>query len=156
MADRLQMNLMLNVAALGVLRAKKFPARREIIKQRADLDLRSRGFTAVAHNFEPAAIDHDFCSCERAGFARSQAESRHAGDAWQRFAPKSECSDCLKISCRTNLAGRMPLQRKQRIIAVHAAAVVDYSNQRNSSTANDDVNFLCTGVNAVFDQFLRH
>src|SRR5882724_5002890 len=139
MADRLQMNLMLNVAALGVLRAKKFPARREIIKQRADLDLRSRGFTAVAHNFEPAAIDNDFCSSERAGFARSQAESRHAGDAWQRFAPKSECGNCLKIICRTNFAGRMPLERKQRIVAVHSTAVVDDTNERNSSATNEDV-----------------
>src|SRR5256885_4775434 len=104
MADRLQMNLMFNVAALGVLRAKKFPSRREIIKQRADLDLRPRGFPAVAHNFKPAAVDHDFCSCERARLARSQAESRHAGDAWQRFAPKPERGDCLKIICRTNFA----------------------------------------------------
>src|SRR6266496_3462868 len=153
MTDRLQMNLMLDVATLGVLRAKKFPARREIIKQRADFDLRSRGFTAVAYNLEPAAVDNDFCSCESASLARSQAESRHAGDAWQRFTPKSQRSDCLKISCRTNLTCSVPLERKQRIVAVHSAAVVDHANQRNSSATNDDVNFLRAGVNAVFDQF---
>jgi hypothetical protein len=45
------------------------------------------------------------------------------------------------------------LQRKQRVIAVHAAAVIDHANQRNSAAPNDDINLASTGVETVFNQF---
>src|SRR5947209_17632190 len=123
------MNLVLNVAALGIFGSKKFPARRQIKKKGAHFDLGSRGFTAIAHNVELAAVNDDFRPRERVRLARRQAKSRHTGNAWQCFAPKSECSDSFKIRSSANLAGGMPLQRKQCIIAVHAAAVIDYTNQ---------------------------
>src|SRR6266478_1393097 len=89
--------------------------------------------------------------------ARGQViKTRDTGDARQSFAPKSQRGDCLKISSRPDLTGRMPLQRKQRIVAVHSTAVVDDANQRNSAATSDDVDFPCTGVDAVFDQFLYH
>src|SRR2546428_991047 len=123
------MNLMLDVPALGIFGSKKFSARRQIKKKGAHFDLRSRGFTAIAHNVELAAVNDDFRPRECVRRTRRQAKSRHTGDAWQRFAPKSECSDSFKIRSSPNLAGGMPLQRKQGIIAVHAAAVIDYANQ---------------------------
>src|SRR5258705_12479654 len=129
MADCLQMNLMLDIAAFGVFGAKKFSARGQIVKKRAHLDLRSRGFTSVAHDFELAAIDNDFGSGNRVSLTCRQAKSGHAGNARQRFAPESQRSDCLKIRSRSDLAVRMSLQRKQRIIPVHSAAVIDYANQ---------------------------
>ena len=147
---------MLDVAALGVFRTKKFATRGQVIKKRAHLDLRSRSFTPIAHNFELAAIDNDLGSCESARLACGQAESRHAGDAWQGFAPKSQRGDCLKIGSRANLAGGMSLQRKQPVIAIHAAAVIDYPNDGNSPATNHDVDFAGACVDAVFDQLLRH
>src|SRR6266480_1740942 len=123
------MNLMLDVAAFGVFEAKKFPACRQIVKKRANLDLRSRGFTPVAHDFELAAIDNDFGSGNRVSLTCRQAKSGHAGNARQRFATKSQRGDRLKIRSRPDLTGRMSLQRKQRIIPVHSAAVIDYANQ---------------------------
>ena len=133
MTDRLQMNLMFNVAAFGILRTKKFPARWQVIKKRSYFDLRAWGFTAVPHNVDFAAIDDNFCPGDRARFPRTNAESRHTGDAGQGFAAKPQCSDSLKIGSRTNFAGRMSLERQQRVVAVHAAAVVDHANQRNST-----------------------
>ena len=62
MTDRLQMNLMFDVAAFGILRTKKFPARWQVVKKRSHFDLRARGFTAVPHNVDFAAIDNDFCA----------------------------------------------------------------------------------------------
>jgi len=53
------MNLMLDVAAFGVFGAKKFPARRQIVKKASAPRPAFRGFTSVAHDFEPAAIDND-------------------------------------------------------------------------------------------------
>src|SRR5439155_22882769 len=104
---------------------------REGIKKRTNLDLRSRCFTAVARDVDLAAINDNFGPGDGARFARGQAKSRHTGDAWQSFAAKSECCHGLKISSRPNLARRMPLQRKQRVIAVHAAAVIYDANERN-------------------------
>jgi hypothetical protein len=154
MTDRLQMNLMFDVAAFGILRTKKFPARWQIVKKRAHLDMRAWGFAAVADNFDFAAIDENFCPGDRASFTRSQAESRHTGDTWQRFATKSQCGDGLKVGSRSNFAGGVPLQGKQRVIAVHAAAVIDYANQRNSAAPNNDIDVASACVETVFNQFL--
>src|SRR5215216_2585291 len=114
MTDRLQMNLMFYVAAFGILRTKKFPARRQIVKKRAHFDLRAWGFTAVPHNVDFAAIDDNFCPGNRARFTRSQAESRHTGDTWKRSTAKPQRGDSLKVDGRANFAGGVPLQRKQR------------------------------------------
>src|ERR1043166_7670934 len=114
MTDGLQMNLMLDVAALGFFGSKKFPARGQVIKQRTHLYLRARGFTAIAHDVELAPVDDDFGPGDCPRLARSQAKPRYTGDAWQRLAPKSQSSHCLKIGRSPNLAGGMPLQRKYR------------------------------------------
>src|SRR5438874_10844910 len=154
MTDRLQMNLMFDVAAFGILRTKKFPARRQVVKKRAHFDLRAWGFTAVPYSIDFAAIDNNFCPGYRARFTRSQAESRHTGDTWKRFAAKPERCNSLKVGSRANLAGGMPLQRKQRVIAIHAAAVIDHANQRNTAATNNDIDLASAGVETVFNQFL--
>src|SRR4029077_9933997 len=154
MTDCLQMNLMFDVAAFGILRTKKLPARRQVVKKRAHFDLRAWSFTAVPHNVDFAAIDDNFCAGYRAGFTRSHAESRHTGDTWQCFAAKPQRSNSLKVGSRTNLAGGMPLERKQRVIAVHAAAVIDHANQRNAAATNNDIDVASAGVETVFNQFL--
>jgi hypothetical protein len=151
MTDRLQMHLMFDVAAFGILRTKKFSARREIIKKRTHLDLRALRFTAVPHYVDFPAIDNNFCPSDRARFTRSQAEAGHTGDAWQRFAAKAQRRNGLKVGSRTNFAGRMSLERKQRIIAVHAAAVIDHANQRNSTATNSDIDVASAGVETVFN-----
>src|SRR5262245_54678710 len=154
MTDRLQMNLMFDVAAFGILRTKKFPARGQIVKKRAHFDLRAWGFTAIPHNVDFAAIDDNFrpgyCAC----FTRSEAESRHTGDTWQRLSAKPHRSNRLKIGSRTNLAGGMPLQRKQRVIAVHATTVIDHANERNSTATNNNIDVASASVETVFNQFL--
>src|SRR6266403_5071505 len=113
MTDSLPVNLMLDVAALGIFSTQNFPARGQVIKKRAHLDLRSRCFTAVPHNFELPAIDDDFGSSDRMSLACRQPKSRDTRYARQGFAPKSQRGDCLKISSRPDLARCMPLERKQ-------------------------------------------
>src|SRR5215469_6590641 len=109
MTDRLQMNLMFNIAAFRIFRAKKFPARRQVVKKRAHLDLSSRGFATVTDDIDLATIDNDFGSCNGVGLSSSQAKSRDTGDAWQCFAAKSQCGHRMKIRSRSNLAGGMTL-----------------------------------------------
>ena len=70
MANRLQVDLMLNIAAFRIFGAKKFPARGQIEKKRAHFDLRSGRFTALADDVDLAAINDDLCSGNGAGLAR--------------------------------------------------------------------------------------
>ena len=87
------MELMFDVAAFGIFRTKKFPARRQIVKKRAHFDLRAWRFTAIAHSVDFAAIDDDFCSGYRVRFTSRQTETRNTGDTWQRFAAKAQRRD---------------------------------------------------------------
>src|SRR4029079_10812476 len=59
MSDRLEIELVLNVPRFSILRAEKLPARRQIIEERAHLDLRPRRFSTIAHRLDsPARDDH--------------------------------------------------------------------------------------------------
>ena len=59
MSDRLEIELVLDVARFGILGAEKFPARRQIIEERAHLDLCPRRFSTIAHRLDsPAGDDH--------------------------------------------------------------------------------------------------
>src|SRR5438132_10839324 len=89
MADGLQMKLMLAVTCLGGFGAQKFPARGQIEKKRAHLDLRSRRVAAVTHVFDASATDLHMRASQRAMLARGQNKPRHAGDARQRLAAKT-------------------------------------------------------------------
>src|SRR6266849_1534294 len=128
MTDCLQMNLMFDVTAFRIFRVKKFYSRGKVIKKREHLDLRSRRFAAVAQEIDLAAVDDDFGSCNCATLSSGQAKSRHAGDTRQGFPTKSQRCHRLQIRSRPNLARGMSLQRQQRVIAIHTAAVIDYSD----------------------------
>src|ERR1051325_2945970 len=144
------MNLVFDIAAFSVLRTKKFPARREVVKERAHFDLRAWCFTAISHNVNLAAVDENFCAGDRVGFTRSHTKSRYTGDTWQCFAAKPQRGDGLKVGSRTNFAGCMSLERKQRIVAVHPAAVINDTNQRNSAAPNNHIHTARASVETVF------
>src|SRR5215475_14082983 len=110
MADRLQMNLMFDVTTFGIFGAKKFSARRQIVKKRAHLDLCPRRFAAIAHDVDFAAIDDDLGSCNGVAFSSGQPTSRHTGDARQCFTAKPQCGYGLQIGSRANLARSMSLE----------------------------------------------
>src|SRR5437870_8952529 len=97
MADCLQMDLMLDVATFGIFGTKKFSARWQVIKKRAYLHLCPRRFAAIAHDIDLTAVDDDFGSCHCVTLASGQTKSRYTGDAWQRFAAKSQCGYSLQI-----------------------------------------------------------
>ena len=151
MTDRLQMNLVFNVTAFRVFRAKKFSARGQVIKKRAHLDLSSWRFAAVAHDINLTAIDDDLSSCDCAGLSRGQTKSRHTSNTWQCFAAKSQRRHRLQIGSRPNLARSMSLERQQCVITINTAAIIDHSDERDSSATNHDVDSAGAGVDAVFN-----
>ena len=50
----------------------------------------------------------------------------------------------------------MPLQRQKRVVAVHAAAVIDHAHERDAAAPNHDFDVPRAGVDAVLDQFFHH
>src|SRR5207248_4574792 len=54
-----------------------------------------------------------------------------------------------------NLARGVTFERKKRVVAVHAAAVVDDTDQRNPAAPDDDFDLSRTGIDAVLDQFFH-
>src|SRR5260370_11014902 len=100
MTDRLQMDLMLDIAAFRAFGPEKLPARGQVIKKRTHLDLRPRCFTTVSHDVNLAAVDDDFRSGDGIRLACGQSKSRNAGDAEQCFAATSHHADSLQISGR--------------------------------------------------------
>jgi hypothetical protein len=150
------MDLMLDVATFGIFGAKKFSARWQVIEKRAYLHLRPWRFAASAHDLDLAPVDDDFGSCHCVSLASGQTKSRHAGNAWQCFAAKSQCSYSLQIGSRPNLARGMSFERQQRVITIHTAAVIDHSDELDSSATNHCIDFTRSGVDAVFNQLLHY
>ena len=74
----------------------------------------------------------------------------------QRFAAKTERRDRREIGRRADLARRVPLQAKQRVVAVHPAAVIDHADERNAAAPDDHLDLARAGVDAVLDQLLHH
>src|SRR5438477_1134765 len=103
MSDCLQMQLMFDVPALGIFRAQEFATRRHIIKKRAYFDLRAGRFPAVANDVDLAAINDNLVCRLLLEKKKCQAKSRHAGDARQGFAAKTERTDCFQIRNRSDL-----------------------------------------------------
>src|SRR4051794_29030793 len=147
------MELVLNIARLGVFSAQKFPARRQIVEQRADLDLRAGRFAALAHTFDPSAADYDFAAGDCLVLARRQSKTRDAGDARKSFAAKSKCRDRSEIVGCADLARGMTLEREQRIVTIHPAAVIDYANERYAAATDDRLDPFRARVDAVLDEF---
>src|SRR5438045_9723633 len=107
-----QLNLMFDITAFSIFRAKKFSARGQVIEKRAHLHLSSWRFAAVAHDINLTAIYDDLSSCDCAELSRGQTKSRHTGNTWQGFAAKSQRRHRLQICSRPNLARGMSLQRQ--------------------------------------------
>ena len=89
MSDRLEIELVLNVPRFSILRAEKLPARRQIIEERAHLDLRPRRFSTIAHRLDSPARDDHLRPRDGLLFPGRQAKTRDARDAGQRFSAKT-------------------------------------------------------------------
>ena len=88
--------------------------------------------------------------------ARGKSKACNAGDAREGFAAKSKCGNRRKIVRRADFTRRMSLQRKQRVIAIHATAVIDDTNERNPSALNAHFNIARSCINSVFQQLFHN
>src|SRR6185437_2536372 len=85
---------------------------------------------------------------------RLQLELRHRCDGGQRLAAKTETADANEVAGVPDLAGGVALERKQRVVALHAAPVIRNANPCPSTVVHRDVNGGGAGIQRVLDEFL--
>ena len=144
------------VGRLGRLRAQEFAARGQVVKERADLDLRAGGEADLAHLAQAPAVDHQLHARQRLGLARAQAEFRDRRDARDGFAAEAVGADVVQVARLAQLAGGVALQAEQRVVLAHAAAVVGDGDEAAAARADLDVHLRRAGVERVFQQLLQH
>ncbi len=88
--------------------------------------------------------------------ARFQHQPRNRRNRRQRLAAKSQRRDRQQIVRRAQLRRRVPLERQQRVVVIHAGAVVDHADQPLAARLRLDANRPCACVHRVLEQLLHH
>jgi len=152
--DGLEMELVLDVAALGGRGAKEFATRRKVEEQVISFYLRPRGVSAVADVLDFAAVDGEIGADEGAVLAGGEAEAGDAGDAGDGLAAETKGGDGGEVEAGAYFAGGVALQAEEGVVAVHAGAIVDDADGGSAAAADHDLDLAGGGVEGVFDQLL--
>ena len=149
--------IMLNMRGLGFFRPQKFPAGGQIIEELPDVDASAGGDSGGLHFGDGASVDNNLRALGGIAvpFPGGEAETADAGDTWYRFAAKSHGGDGGQILGALNLAGGMPFQAKQRVIAAHAGAVIGHPDQAASAGLDLNANIAGAGVQGVLNEFFH-
>ena len=156
-ADRLKMDLMLDVAALRILAAQEFAPGREIIEKRTHLDLRPGSVAAVANVLHFPAIDGKIGAGQSPVFAGGEPEPGDAGDTGKRLASETERRDRGEIEPRPDLAGGVALEgrathrRDPCPVPSSATRIIELP-----PAADQHLDLARFGVQGILDQFLDH
>ena len=154
MGERVQGEDGADVRLFGLVGAEELAADRHVEEEVADFDVRPGRRADVAHLLQFAARDRQLDPRLVLRTPRLDQHPRDGGDGGDGLAPEAEGVDPLDVLDVGNLARRLPFQTEQRVVAVHAAAVVPHADQLAPAGGDGDVNPFRAGVDRVFDQFL--
>ena len=118
-----------DVRKFRLIRPQEFLACGDVEKKIADRNCRARpqcGLFALKHL---AAGDFNARAGPLFFGMRLKSQPRDRCDGWKRFAAKTKRGDCIEILDRREFAGCVALKGKHRIVAQHAAAVIDQPQQ---------------------------
>ncbi len=143
---------------LAAGRAQEFPAGGGVEEQRAHGHGRARLPHRVLDGGDQPAGGGEARARIRlpARGRRLQLEAAHRRDRGQRLAPEPEGADAHEIVGRADLAGGVPVEREQRVLAPHALAVVGDADQRLAAGLDGDRHRAGLRVERVLEQLLEH
>jgi hypothetical protein len=150
--DGLEMELVLDVAALGGRGAEEFATRRKVEEQVIGFYLRSGGVSAVANVLDLPGVDEEIGADEGAVLAGGEAEAGDAGDAGDGLAAEAKGGDGGEVEAGAYFAGGVAFEAEEGIVAVHAGAVVDDADGGGAAAADHDLNLAGSGVEGVLDE----
>src|SRR5439155_3450848 len=138
------------------LRAHKFPTRRCIEKQVTDQNGRPPIACSVLYIDQLSAF-HDNASGGLIilGFGR-KFNLCNRRDRSQSFAAKTECDDLRKIIECPNFGSSMPLECENRIVALHAFAIVHDPHQAATAKFDIDLDSLSARIYRIFNKLFYH
>ena len=156
--QRRQRQEMLDVAALSLRCAQELAPRRQVVKQRTHFDRRAAGVAGRFHRANLSGVNVDARPLARLVAARERGErhAAHAGNAGDRLPAKAHRGDRGQVLRHLNLAGRVPLEAKQRVVTVHAGTVVGDADEAAATGLYVHGDVCGPGVEGVLDQFLHH
>jgi hypothetical protein len=89
------------------------------------------------------------------GVPRDDGQMRHRADRRERLAAEAERADVEEVVVR-KLGGGVTLDRKRKVGARHAGAVVAHPNEPPPAAVGHHLDAGRTGVERVLDQLLHH
>ena len=146
------------MAALCLRRAQDFAPRRQVVKQRTHFDRRAAGVAGRFHRANLSGVNVDARPLARLVAARERGErhATHAGNAGDRLPAKAHRGDRGQVLRHSNLAGRVSLEAKQRVVTVHAGTVGGDADETAAAGLYGHSEACGLSVEGVLDQFLHH
>ena len=156
--QRRQSEIMLNMSGFRFLRAKKFPARRQIEEQLAHFHRGPGRDSGGLHFHHLSAVDHHSCAFRRfrLPLPRRQRKAAHTRNARQRLPTKSHRANRRQVLRPPNLARGMPLQTQQRVVPAHPHAVITHPHQAPPARLDIHRYARRLRVQSILHQLLHH
>jgi hypothetical protein len=144
------------VAELGPGGTQELTTYRQVVEQRANVNLSTGRSSGIGHALNLSAIDLQPSANGGVRLASGQGEARYRRNRRQSLAAKAKRQDIPKVLSSANLAGRMTLNAQQSVFSAHTRAIVDHANQSPPTGAQLYANVRGTGVDRILDQLLHH
>ncbi len=87
---------------------------------------------------------------------RLQRHARDGRNGGQCFAAKSQRRNRKQIVGRAKFRSCVPLEGQQRVVAIHAVAVVGDADQLASAGLDFDTDARCAGIQRILKQLFHH
>ena len=142
------------MSQLGCVAAHELAPRGHVEKQIAYFDGRTRRVRARTDFGDGAAIDLDLRGVRRACWMGGHAQARNGADRRHRLAAEAQSCDGLQVVQRCDFARRMPGDRDRQLLRGNSAAIIAHADQTNATALDIDLDAVCAGVQAVFNQLL--
>jgi len=153
MAQRIAGQPAQTVRQLSALGTQELASGGSVEKQAIDVDAAASGQTDLTHPADSSTMDLDLGTLPVHGCS-AQREAGNRRDRGQRLATETQGADRVQIRHAGQFAGRVPLDRKHRVVPVHPAAVVGDPDPLPPSRAQLDLDRAGAGVQAVLHELL--
>ncbi len=115
-----------------------------------------RGKSRVVNAENFAAGDLEVGSRGLIARGRVERDARDRSDRGQSFSAKSQSGDGEQIVCGAQLRGGVALKGQQRVVAVHAIAVIGDADQLAAAGFDFNADARGAGVERIFEQLFDH
>jgi len=144
------------VAQLGGRGAQELPSHRQVVEQGADIDFGTGGAAGVDHLGDlPSLHPHPGPHLPVPGTG-GELEPAYRGNRRQCLPSEAQGPRRHQVVHVADLARRVPFKAHDRVVPVHAVAVVGDPHQGPSASPQGDSDGAAASIERVLDQLLHH